>query len=137
MKCITLTVDGIVMYKGKIVLIKRKKEPFKGKLALPGGIVEYGEKVEDALVRELKEETGLICIPDKIVGVYSDFNRDPRGHFVSICFTVKPVGGELKAGDDAEQVYLLSLEEVLKSELAFDHSKMIKEAIENGILPKM
>lgn len=59
MKCITLTVDAIIPYKGKIVLIKRKNEPFKDFYALPGGIVEYGETVENAVLREVEEETGL------------------------------------------------------------------------------
>jgi len=137
LKCITLTVDGIVIYEGKIVLIRRKNDPFKGKLALPGGIVEYGERVEDALIRELREETGLICKPEKIVGVYSDPDRDPRGHFVSICFLAKPVGGRLKAGDDAADVLLLEPEEALKHELAFDHFKILEEAMRSGVLSEV
>ncbi len=137
MKCITLTVDGIIPYEGKIVFIRRKNDPFRGMLALPGGIVEYGESVEDALRRELKEETGLICEPEKLVGVFSKPDRDPRGHFVSICFLARPVGGKLKAGDDAESVVLLSTEEALRRELAFDHSEILKEAMRSGVLPEV
>jgi 8-oxo-dGTP diphosphatase len=137
MKCIILTVDGIILYNGKIVLIRRKNEPFKGKLALPGGIVEYGESVENALTRELREETGLICKPKRLVGVYSRPDRDPRGHFVSVCFLAEPVGGKLKAGDDASSVILLSIEEALKCELAFDHSEMLREAMHSGVLSEM
>ena len=134
MKCITLTVDAIIPYKGGIVLIKRKNEPFKGYYALPGGIVEYGEKVEDAAVREVKEETGLECRVKKLVGVYSDPNRDPRGHFVSICFLMEVIGGELKASSDAEDVKVFKLGDLPK--LAFDHEKMIKDAevLLSGIL---
>ncbi len=137
MKCITLTVDAIIPYKGGIVLVRRKNEPFKGKYALPGGIVEYGERVEDAAVREAEEETGLKCKIERLVGVYSDPNRDPRGHFVSICFILIPVGGELKAGSDAEDVKVFKLEEL--PELAFDHEKMIKDAevYLRGILSKV
>uniref|UniRef100_A0A7C3YCL0 NUDIX hydrolase n=1 Tax=Geoglobus ahangari TaxID=113653 RepID=A0A7C3YCL0_9EURY len=126
MKCITLTVDAIIPYKGGIVLIKRKNEPFKGYYALPGGIVEYGERVEDAVVREVREETGLECKIKKLVGVYSDPERDPRGHFVSICFLMEVVGGELRASSDAEDVKIFKLKELPK--LAFDHEKMIKDA---------
>jgi len=126
MKCITLTVDAIIPYKGGIVLIKRKNEPFKGYYALPGGIVEYGERVEDAAIREVMEETGLECIIKKLVGVYSDPERDPRGHFVSICFLMEVVGGELRASSDAEDVKIFKLKELPK--LAFDHEKMIKDA---------
>ena len=136
-RCITLTVDGIIPVEGKIVLVRRKNEPFKGKLALPGGIVEYGENVEDALRRELEEETGLICEPAKLIGVFSKPDRDPRGHFVSVCFLAKPVGGKLKAGDDAEDVVLISAEEALSRELAFDHSEMLREAMRSGVLSKV
>lgn len=136
MKCITLTVDAIIPYKGKIVLIKRANEPFKGYYALPGGIVEYGEKVEDALLREVEEETGLKGKIYKLVGVYSDPNRDPRGHFVSVCFVVK-CKGELRAGSDAKEVGLFDLKNLPK--LAFDHEKMIKDAEEiiYGILSEV
>ncbi len=130
MKCITLTVDAIVPYKGGVLLIKRRNEPFKDHYALPGGIVEYGERVEDALVREVKEETGLIVKPYRLVGVYSDPDRDPRGHFVSVCFVAIPEGGELKANSDAKEVRVFRLEEIPK--LAFDHNRMIEDA--KGIL---
>ena len=125
-KCITLTVDAIIPYQGKIVVIRRKNEPFKVYYALPGGIVEYGETVEEAVLREVKEETGLDVKIHKLVGVYSDPNRDPRGHFVSICFITLPVGGELKAGSDAKDIALFSLDNIPK--LAFDHNKMIEDA---------
>ncbi len=137
MKCITLTVDAIIPYQGKIVLIKRRNEPFKGYYALPGGIVEYGERVEDAVLREVEEETGLKGKILKLVGVYSDPNRDPRGHYVSICFIVLPVGGELKAGSDAKEIGLFSINSLPK--LAFDHEKMIRDAEGelHGILSKV
>ena len=126
MRCITLTVDAIIPYRGGIVLIRRRNDPYKGYYALPGGIVEYGEKVEDALIREVEEETGLIVTPHKLVGIYSDPNRDPRGHFVSVCFIALPKGGELKAGSDAKDVAVFKLSSLPK--LAFDHEKMIKDA---------
>ncbi len=137
MKCITLTVDAVIPYEGKIVLIKRLNEPYKGYYALPGGIVEYGERVEDAVLREVEEETGLIGKVHSLVGVYSDPHRDPRGHFVSICFIVIPTGGELKAGSDAKEVELFGLDNLPK--LAFDHERMIKDAEEmlHGILSEM
>jgi len=126
MKCITLTVDAIIPYRGKIVLIKRLNDPFKGYYALPGGIVEYGERVEEAVLREVEEETGIEGKVHSLVGVYSDPDRDPRGHFVSVCFIVLPVGGELKAGSDAKEVSLFSPDSL--PNLAFDHEKMIKDA---------
>lgn len=135
MRYIRLAVDGIVPYRGGIVLIRRKNEPFKGFYALPGGFVEYGEKVEDAIVREVREETGLKCEVRKLVGVYSDPERDPRGHVVSICFLMKVLAGSLKAESDAADVKVFKLSELPR--LAFDHLKMIKDAevIAGGILP--
>ncbi len=137
MKYIILTVDGIIPYRGGVVLVKRKNEPFRGYYALPGGIVEYGETVEDAVVREVLEETGLECRVRELVGVYSDPDRDPRGHFVSICFLLEVIGGKLKAGSDAHDVKIFKLGEL--PELAFDHSKMIHDAevMLVGILSKM
>ncbi|ADP77812.1 NUDIX hydrolase [Methanothermus fervidus DSM 2088] len=126
-----LTVDIIIMdSKGKIVLIKRKKDPYKNFWALPGGFVEYGEKVEEAAIREAKEETGLNIKLKKLVGVYSDPNRDPRGHVVSICYLASPVSGKLKAKTDAKDVSLFNIEEIDNIKLAFDHAKMIKDALE-------
>lgn len=137
MRNITLTVDAIVPLDRKIVLIKRKNEPFKDFYALPGGIVEYGETVEDAVLREVEEETGLKGQIHSLVGVYSDPKRDPRGHFVSICFIVLPIGGKLRSGSDAKEVALFGLDELPK--LAFDHEKMIRDAEVKlrGILSKV
>lgn len=137
MKCITLTVDAVIPYRGGIVLVRRKNDPFRGYYALPGGVVEYGESVEEAVVREVREETGLECTVDRLIGVYSDPGRDPRGHFVSVCFLVRVIGGELRADSDADEVKVFKLSEL--PELAFDHSKMVDDArvMLNGVLSKV
>ena len=122
-----LTVDGVLIEGGKILLIRRGREPFKGKWALPGGFVEYGEKVEDAVIREFKEETGLDAEIIKLLGVYSDPTRDPRGHTVSIVYFLKRKGGGLKEGDDADEVRFFSLDDL--PELAFDHERIVRNAL--------
>jgi len=119
-----LTVDGIVTIDGKVVLVRRGKEPFKGRYALPGGFVEYGERTEDAVVREVREETGLETKVKKLLTVRSDPLRDPRGHTVSVIYVLDRVGGELKGGDDAEKAELFSLNSL--PELAFDHGDILK-----------
>ena len=125
----TLTVDAIIKTNDdKIVLVKRKNPPYKGWWALPGGIVEYGETVEEAVKREVKEETGLEVEIEKLVNVYSDPNRDPRGHFISICFLCRRIGGTLEAATDAAEVSAFPLKEVRNLKLAFDHKKMLKDA---------
>ncbi|MFA4639554.1 NUDIX domain-containing protein [Pyrococcus kukulkanii] len=129
-RCIGVTVDLVIIYNNGIVLIRRKNEPYKGYLALPGGFVEYGERVEEAAIREAKEETGLDVKLLRIVGVYSDPNRDPRGHTITIAFLA--VGsGELKAGDDARDVTVIPIQEIerVKEKLAFDHAKIIEDAL--------
>ncbi|TAN39501.1 MAG: NUDIX hydrolase [Candidatus Methanoperedens sp.] len=131
-----LTVDTVILYMGKLVFIKRKNDPFKGHFALPGGFVEVGETVETAAVREAKEETGLDVDIIKLLGVYSEPSRDPRGHTVSVCFLA--LGrGNLKAGSDALDTGLFGINEI--PELAFDHNKIIKKAMSdiNGILSEM
>ncbi len=128
-RCICLTVDIVILYNGGVVLIKRKHEPFKDHYALPGGFVEYGERVEDAAIREAKEETGLDVKLLRLVGVYSDPNRDPRGHTVTTAFLALGTG-ELKAGDDAKEVHVVPVEEALKLPLAFDHERILRDALE-------
>jgi 8-oxo-dGTP diphosphatase len=97
-------VDAIVESNDKLLLVKRKKDPFKGFLSFPGGNVDLGEKVEDAVKRELREETSLDIEPTDILGVYSDPSRDPRGHRISITFIARIISREGKASDDAESV---------------------------------
>jgi 8-oxo-dGTP diphosphatase len=121
-----LTVDALIIYEEKIVLIKRINPPYENMFALPGGFVEIGETVETAVVREAKEETGLDVEIIRLLGVYSDPKRDPRGHTVSVCFIVEG-SGKLKAGDDAKDAELFDIYNV--PELAFDHNKIIKDAI--------
>lgn len=120
-----LTVDGIIFYKKKVVLVRRKNSPFKNCFALPGGFVDYGETVENAVIREIKEETGLETKIKNIFGIYSDPGRDPRGHTVTIVYCLNVVGGELKSGSDAKNVKLFSLNTL--PELAFDHKKILED----------
>ena len=131
-----VAVDGIIQlfdekenFKG-IVLIERKNPPLG--LAIPGGFVEVGEKVEDALVREMKEETSLDVEIIRILGVYSDPDRDPRFHTVSITFVCKAYG-EPKAQSDAKEVKVFKLEEIPFDKLVFDHAKILKDYINRWI----
>ncbi len=131
-----LTVDALIVYERKLVLIKRNNPPFADQFAMPGGFVEIGETVEAATVREAKEETGLDIRIIKLQGVYSDPARDPRGHTVTICFLAIGLG-KLKAGSDAKDIRLFGLNEI--PELAFDHNIIVKKAMSdiNGILSQM
>src|SRR5919199_6129304 len=77
----------------KMLLVRRKNEPFRGMLSIPGGFVNEGETVEDAMRREAEEETSLVLEPIAILGVYSDPHRDPRMHTISVTFVTKTVQG--------------------------------------------
>ena len=121
-----LTVDVVIYMDEGFVFVKRLNEPFKNFWALPGGIVEYGETVEEAAIREAKEETGLEVKLEKLVGVYSNPKRDPRGHYVSIAYLAKPVSGRLKASTDAKEVKVFSQK---PEKLAFDHEKIFEDAL--------
>lgn len=116
----------------KLLLIKRKNEPFKGKFALPGGFVEKDENLEDAAKRELEEETSVKNIFLKKMHAFGDVGRDPRGRVISIPFLALIDAEELKlhASDDAELAKWFSVDYLPKLELAFDHKEIIKEALE-------
>lgn len=117
------TVDVIVRYQGKIVLIERGKMPFGW--ALPGGFVDYGESLEQAARRELAEETGLELIDLRQFAAYSDPARDPRQHNISMVFTAKG-RGTLRAGDDAAGIALFALDS-LPEALCFDHAQILAD----------
>jgi 8-oxo-dGTP diphosphatase len=121
-----LMVDVVIPTERGVVLIRRGSEPFKGRWALPGGFVEIGETVEEAADREAAEETGLAVEVARLVGVYSDPERDPRGHNVSVAFIARVLSGELSAATDASEVSVLDPDSV---ELAFDHRKIIEDAL--------
>ena len=121
-----LTVDGIVRNReGKFLLIRRKNPPFQGQWALPGGFVDVGETVEAACARELKEETGLTVVVERLLGVYSDPKRDPRGHTVGIVFACSCAHENAKGGDDALEARWLTPEEARP--LAFDHETILED----------
>ncbi|MDI6724386.1 MAG: NUDIX hydrolase [Methanobacterium sp.] len=125
----SLTVDAVIICENnEIALIKRKNDPYKDSWALPGGFVEYGETVESAVLREVKEETGLEVDLVTMVGVYSDPDRDPRGHTVTICYLAKKVGGNLKADTDASKANCFKKDEISGLKLAFDHDFILKDA---------
>ncbi|MFI5294419.1 MAG: NUDIX domain-containing protein [Thermodesulfovibrionales bacterium] len=119
------TVDIIIKYAAGIVLIKRKNPP-EG-WALPGGFVDYGETLEDAAVREAKEETGLDVGLVRQFHSYSDPHRDPRQHTISTVFLAK-AEGEYAAGDDAAAIGVFSGLD-LPDNLAFDHRQILEDYI--------
>jgi mutator protein MutT len=109
-------VGAIAINEGKILLEKRKNEPGKGKWSVPGGIVDLGEDLEQAVVREVKEETGLEVDAPQLIDVVSDVSLDENGkvkyHFVIIDYLVTVKRGELKAASDADALKWVPFSEV-------------------------
>ncbi len=120
------TVDALIEIDGGVVLIQRKNPPFGW--ALPGGFVDYGESLEDAVVREAKEETNLDVTEVQQFHTYSDPSRDPRFHTIGTVFLAK-ARGKPKAGDDAGDLKIVKLREIAKLDLAFDHKKILEDYI--------
>lgn len=129
-----VTVDAAVFDisgdKIKMLLINRGNEPFKGRWALPGGFVEMDEELQDAVVRELEEETGLTGVKLEQMHTFGTIGRDPRGRQITIVFMGVVTEGQtqIKAGDDAAKAQWFDIEN-LPQNMAFDHNEVLKFAI--------
>jgi len=119
-----VTVDAIIEVSAGIVLVKRSNPPLG--YALPGGFVDYGESLEDAVCREAREETGLALLDLRQFHTYSDPGRDPRFQTVSTVFSAR-AHGVPRAGDDAADVLVASPEEIAALPFAFDHGRILED----------
>jgi 8-oxo-dGTP diphosphatase len=117
-------VGAVILDEGKILLEKRKNQPGKGKWTIPGGLVDLGERLEHAVVREVEEETCLECVKDekpRLIDVVDNIDRDEKGkvkyHFVIIDYHVKVRGNVFKAASDAEELRWVAFDDVEKYDL--------------------
>jgi mutator protein MutT len=98
-------VGAVVLHEGRVLLIRRGKEPLRGRWLIPGGTVELGETLEQAIVREVREETGIVVRPREVVLVFDRIHREAgevRYHYVVIDYLCEYLSGEPHAGSDAE-----------------------------------
>jgi len=122
-----LAVDGVILKENKILLVKRAIPPFSDYWSLPGGHVKYGETVEEAIKREMKEELGMEFKIKKLVGVYSDPKRDPRYHSTAVIFLLAKVDGkEIHLNFEGSKYKYFSSKE-LPQKIGFDHRKIIED----------
>lgn len=130
---IKLSVDAVVFgYESgtiSVLLIKRKYEPFKGKWAIPGGFVLDDESLEEAVERELREETGIKINYLEQLYTFGNPKRDPRNRVVSVAYfgLIKPSAFKIFASTDAEEVAWFKINEL--PELSFDHDEILNLAI--------
>jgi 8-oxo-dGTP diphosphatase len=125
-------VDAVIFRKHlkttEVLLIRRGNEPFKDEWALPGGFVDMQETLEEAIVREVKEETNLNHVDLRQLHAFSAIDRDPRGRTISVVFWgVHYSKQEAIAGDDASDAKWFAIDQLPK--LAFDHQEVIEMAI--------
>jgi 8-oxo-dGTP diphosphatase len=109
-------IGAVIIEDGKIVLIKRGNEPSKGKWTIPGGLVELGESLEAAVIRETKEEVCLDVDNPSLIGVVDNVDLDEQGkvkyHYVIIDYLVQVIGGNIQAASDAEELRWVPFDEV-------------------------
>ncbi len=134
-----LTVDAVVLHRQNhfqdseacsVLLIKRGQDPFQGRHALPGGFVDYGEDIDLAISREIKEETGLEGLPFRQFRTFGKPGRDPRGHTVSVVYVAMVIGErpEVVGGDDAAEAEWFPISRL--PDLAFDHAQILEKVFE-------
>jgi 8-oxo-dGTP diphosphatase len=122
-------VGAIIIEDSRVLLVKRAHPPLQAQWSIPGGVLEVGELIREAAVREAREETGLIVEPADLLGVYDRILRDPEErvqyHYVLIDFLCRRVGGELLAASDAAEVRWFTREELRALSLAEDTQDVI------------
>jgi ADP-ribose pyrophosphatase YjhB (NUDIX family) len=124
-------VGAVIIEEDCVLLVKRARPPLQDRWSIPGGVLEVGELVREAAVREVREETGLIVEPGDLLGVYDRVLRNPEQrvqyHYVLIDFLCRRVGGELQAADDAAEVRWFARDELPDLELAEDTQDVIRK----------
>jgi len=130
-KKIIIGVGVLIKSDDKVLLVKRLRDPGKGKWSIPGGRLRFGEKVRDAAIREIEEETGLKIEITRLLDVVDIFVKDYKGkvkeHYVVIDFEGKVIGGELRASSDALEVKWVDISKIHEYELTDSTAKFLRE----------
>jgi 8-oxo-dGTP diphosphatase len=131
-------VGAVIVQDGRVLLVRRGQPPMMGEWSLPGGVLECGEALRDAAVREAREETGLVVETVEMLGVYERVIRSDDGrvryHYVLIDFLCRPVVGDLKAGSDAADVRWFTRDELPALHLAYDANDVVLKGLARSSL---
>ncbi len=123
----------MVIQENRVLLIRRGQPPLLGEWSLPGGVLECGETLREAVAREAREETGLLIETDEMLGVYERVIRDDakrvRYHYVLVDFLCRVVSGDLKAGSDAADVRWFTRDELPALNLAYDANDVVRKGL--------
>ena len=129
-------VGAIIIEGDRVALVKRGHAPLQGRWSIPGGVLEIGETLRKAAIREAREETGLTIEPGELLGVFERVLPDEYGrmkyHYVLIDFLCRRVSGELTAGDDAEDVRWFRRDQLARLELARETEEVILKGFEKA-----
>lgn len=129
-------VGAVIVENGRVLLVKRGHPPLEGEWSIPGGVLELGETLREAAVREAREESCLTVQPDELLGVYDRVLRDDDQrtlyHYVLVDFLCYPVAGKAEAADDADEVRWFTLEEAGQLGLAEDTAEVIRMGLEKA-----
>jgi 8-oxo-dGTP diphosphatase len=130
-------VGAIIVDHDRVVLVKRGHPPLAGEWSIPGGALEVGETLREGVIREAREETGLLVEPLDLLGVFDRVLRDGQGqvlyHYVLVDFLCKQSAGELRAGGDADDARWLTAEQVAELPLAKDTAEVIRLGVEKSV----
>jgi len=126
-------VGAVIVENNRVLLIRRAKPPLLGEWSLPGGVLECGETLRQAVAREALEETGLLVEPGEMLGVYERIihsdDRRVRYHFVLLDYLCHEVGGNLEAGSDAAEARWFTRDELPALNLAYDASDVVSKGL--------
>ncbi|MGB6384267.1 MAG: NUDIX hydrolase [Terriglobales bacterium] len=126
-------VGAVIIEGDRVLLIRRGTPPLLGEWSLPGGVLECGETLREAVAREAREETGLVIEPSEMLGAYERIIRSDDGrvryHYVLIDFLCSAVGGDLKAGSDAADVRWFTRKELPALNLAYDANDVVRKGL--------
>ena len=129
-------IGAVIVDAGRVVAVRRGGEPLKGQWSIPGGLIEAGETLQAAVVREAKEETGLTVQVGELLEVFDRITLDAEGrvqyHFVLLDFLCRPVSGQLRAGGDAAEARWLTADELTAFPIGLDAAEVLRKGLERA-----